>query len=87
MIKISESQFKTYEQNYPGITEQILRYDNRVLPPCVFCGSTDTAVVLRGIVGRTLHLAFATSKVNLNAESGSRHFYCNTCRQPFDLLF
>ena len=87
MIKISESQFRTYEQNYPGITVQILRYDCWVLPACVFCGSADTAVVLRGIIGRTLHLAFATSKVKLNAKSDSRHFYCHACKQQFDLIF
>lgn len=87
MIKISEDRFKIYEQSYPGITEQILRYERGVLPPCIFCGSTDTAVVLRGIIGRTIHLASATSKVKLSIKIGNRHFYCNTCQQPFNLLF
>ena len=87
MIKISEDRFSVYEQSYPGITEQILRYERGVLPACVFCSSTDTAVVLRGIIGRTIHLASATSKVKLSIKIGNRHFYCNTCQQLFDLLF
>jgi len=87
MIKISADQFTDYEQSYPGISEQILRYERGVLPPCIFCGSTDTAVVLRGIIGRTIHLASATSKVKLSIKIGNRLFYCNTCQQPFDLLF
>lgn len=85
MIKISEDKLKVYEQSYPGITEQIHARENAGLPACVFCGSTETAVVFRGIIGRTIHLASATSKVKLNG--GSRHFYCNTCLQPFDLLY
>jgi len=87
MIKISEDQFKHYEVNYPGITEQILRFDKRVMPPCPFCNSTDTAVVICGIIGRTIHIASATSRVKLLANRDQRHFYCHSCKQYFDLLY
>ena len=87
MIKFSLDQIKNNEKNYEGIASQIMKFDNRVLPPCPFCGSEDTAVVLRAAIGRTIAIAAATTKVTLSLKPDSRHFYCHACKQQFDLLF
>ena len=71
MIKISEDRFTNYEQSYPGISEQILRYEAAELPPCANCGSAGTAVVIGALVGRTIHLAAATTRLNLTPNGNS----------------
>ncbi len=86
MIKISEDRFKVYEQNYPGITEQILRYEAANLPACPQCGAADTAIVIGALVGRTIHLASATTKVHLTPNGSSQGtYYCNTCKAYFNI--
>jgi hypothetical protein len=87
MIKISEEQFDIYERSYPGITEQIWRHEHADLPPCTHCGSTDTAVIIGAIIGRTIYLASATTKVTLNANrNGQCAYRCNACKQQFNPL-
>ena len=85
MIKISEDSIREFERSYPGITEQIQRFEAMELPPCPVCGSSDTASVQVGIVGRTIHLAGATSKFHLIPNgNGKGIYFCNVCRQQFD---
>lgn len=82
MIKVTEDTIKQMEQNYPGITEQIQRFEGMELPSCPICGSDDTASVQVGIIGRTIHLAGATSKFHLIPNGNDKGiYYCNVCRQ------
>ncbi len=80
MLKENETYLNYVEQQYPGVKEQIYSYDRAVLPACVHCGSTDTAQVISGVIGRTICLAGATTKVKLvpnNKESLDN--FCNAC--------
>lgn len=84
MITISEDQFKDFEQKYEGLTEQILRHEAAELPTCPHCGSADTAEVIGALIGRTIHLAAATTKVHLTPNgNGDGAYYCNACRTYF----
>lgn len=86
MIKISTDQFKSYEQSYPGITELILRYEAAEVPACPHCASADTAEVIGALIGRTIHLAAATTKVHLAPNGSSKGaYYCNACKAYFDV--
>jgi hypothetical protein len=38
------------EEQYPGITEQLNRFDQADLPSCVHCGSVNTASAQVGII-------------------------------------
>jgi len=85
MLKIKPEVFPIFEKLYPGITETSMRFENAVLPPCSKCGSPDTADVQVGIIGRTIHLAGATTKFHLipnGPRPGSN--FCNNCEQYFD---
>ena len=84
MIKITEDKIRQIEQLYPGITEQIQRFEDSDLPSCPVCGSTDTASVQVGIIGRTMHLNGATTKFHLIPNNnGKGIYYCNVCKQQF----
>ena len=84
MIKITEDQIRKMEEDRPGITEQIWRFENMDLPACPVCGSSDTASVQVGIIGRTIAIGSATTKVHLMGNVNDRgiHF-CNVYRQQF----
>lgn len=74
------------EKQHPGITEQFLRYDNEELPPCLHCGSQDTAKVHAGVVGRTIYLAGASRKFKLvpNRSDEIGTYFCNECKKYFN---
>lgn len=46
--------YERYEQDYPGITEQIWKDARLNLPRCIRCGSGDMAEVQIGVVARTI---------------------------------
>ena len=73
------------ENQYPGIRASINQFKNDSLPACTHCGSENTAVVQIGIIGRTIHIAGATSKVKLiiNGPRPGKYF-CNACKNFFD---
>ena len=84
MIKVSQTTILKMEAQYPGITEQIMHYENEALPICPLCGSENTASVQVGIIGRTIYLATATSKFHLLPNRNEEpEFYCNHCRKYF----
>lgn len=74
------------EERYPGITEQIERFENAVLPPCPHCGSEDTASVQVGIIGRTMNIAAFTKKFSLvpNMSDKKGEYRCRKCGKFFD---
>ena len=73
------------ETSYPGIREQIFRFDAAELPVCPDCNSPDTASVQVGVIGRTINLCAATSKFHL-IPNGPKpgEFFCNSCRKYFN---
>jgi len=85
MLNISLKKIKQLESSYPGIQEQVLGFENAVLPGCTNCGSNDTADVQIGVIGRTICIASATSKFKLipNSPRPGRYF-CNQCKKFFD---
>lgn len=84
MIKATEDTIRHMEELYPGITEQIQRFENMEIPPCPMCGSTNTASVQVGIIGRTIHLNAATSKFHsIFTSNGEGIYYCHVCKKQF----
>jgi len=93
-VKVTESKrrenalavMSSMEDQYPGITEQYLGFENAKLPSCSHCGSNDTASVQVGIVGRTICLSGASRKFKLvpNMSDGMGKYFCNKCSRFFD---
>lgn len=65
MLKIDKQQLEQLEQAYPGITKQILHFEEATFPVCDHCGSKNTAGVQVGVIGRTINIAAATDKFQL----------------------
>lgn len=86
MLKIPRENMVRKEKDYPGITRQLDEIENRPLPNCFRCGSEDTAVTNVGLVGRTILLASASTKFHLRPNGKPGEFYCNTCKQYFDVI-
>jgi hypothetical protein len=61
MLRLDQKRIALLEQKYPGIQEQILRFEAFQLPPCPECGSLETARILPGVIGRTISIAAATA--------------------------
>ena len=86
-MKVTDDDLCRMESNYPGIREQIVRFESAVLPLCPSCGSTDTADVQCGIIGRTISIASATTKMHLVSTRANRDaYFCNSCRGYFGTL-
>jgi hypothetical protein len=86
MMKITQSEVEELEQIYPGIASSIKSFEDAEVPVCPLCGSADTADVQVGVIGRTICLVSATTKVKLipNGPKPGRYF-CNTCGNFFNL--
>jgi hypothetical protein len=71
---------------YPGVEEQLRRFKEAELPPCPHCGSSDTASVQVGVIGRTIYLAASTKKFKLvpNMKDKLGDYFCNECGKFFD---
>ena len=74
------------EDRYPGITEQLRRFEEAELPSCPHCGSDNSASVQVGVIGRTIYLAASTKKFKLvpNMKDKLGKFFCNACGKFFD---
>jgi hypothetical protein len=85
MLKIGQAILYRMEYQYEGIIEQIYTYEQAKIPTCLICGSSDTARVIPGVIGRTISIAAATSKVKLLLnQSDSEIYFCNQCGSFFD---
>jgi hypothetical protein len=84
MLKVNQKYLDDLEREYPGIRETILEFENEEIPACPHCGSDNTASVQVGVVGRTMALVRATTKVSL-VGNGPRpgKYFCNKCRKHF----
>jgi hypothetical protein len=80
MLTIDEKTLNQMEAQHPGIRETIVYFEEATVPACTRCGSSDTATVGCGIVGRTIYIAAATTKFKLipNGPAPGKYF-CNTC--------
>jgi hypothetical protein len=85
MIKIDQNRLDRMERNYPGIGQDIGHFEAAVLPACTRCRSEETSTVSCGLVGRSIHVAAATTKIKLLA-NGPRpgKYFCHTCDAFFD---
>ena len=86
MLKVSPEQLESMEQSYPGIKEQVISQEEAVLPLCSSCGSANTALVSVGVVGRSMSIAGATTKIKL-IPNGPKpgDYFCNECRKFWKL--
>ena len=84
MLKIDPARLVKMEKDYPGITHDINRFERMNLPRCSYCGSSDTASVQCGLIGRTIAIFGATTKFKLVA-NGPLPFncFCNDCEMYF----
>jgi hypothetical protein len=84
MLKEDDAWLAQVEAQYPGIREDIRHFEEAQLPACSACGSADTAKVICGVIGRTMHIVGATTKAALIAKgpAAGAHF-CNACRAFF----
>ena len=84
MIRKTEDELTQLESQYPGISEQIWRFEQMDLPACPVCGALHTASVQVGVIARTINIGAATTKIHLmmNANDAGIYF-CNVCRKQF----
>jgi hypothetical protein len=82
MIKISKKELHRLEKEYPGIEEQIRRFEDSVIPACSHCGSNDTADLWR-------HRAHdqhrcGNNKIQINSQwSGAGQAFLQCMRKVF----
>jgi hypothetical protein len=79
MLRVDQDKLAYTEAIYPAITATIRYFEAANLPACPRCQSTDTAAVQCGVIGRTIHLAFATTKFHLCANAPIARHFCNSC--------
>ncbi|MCC6245562.1 MAG: hypothetical protein IT353_22215 [Gemmatimonadaceae bacterium] len=85
MVKINDEWIRQAEIAYPGFRKTLNRYESMCLPGCPACQSTHTASVQMGIVGRSISLAAATTRIKLVTNPPvSGQFFCNDCETFFD---
>lgn len=85
MIRVDSVQIARLELRHPGITEQIIRFEEALLPACPYCGSADTGRVTVSYIGRVLNISLCTTKCRLVPIGGYLHKYgCNACDGFFD---
>ena len=84
MLKVNEDWIRQAEDAYPGFAKTLIHYESAALPPCTACRSSNTAKVSGGVIGRTIALAAAITKMKLlpNPDDSARYF-CNDCEQFF----
>jgi hypothetical protein len=86
MLKVDEKTLQKMESQHNGIVKTILHFEEAELPSCPHCESNNTASVQVGIIGRTLYIATATTKVKLvpNANDETGKYFCNRCERYFN---
>jgi hypothetical protein len=84
MLRVDQETLDRMESQYEGIIEQIMRFENALLPSCPHCQSDNTAEVQVGVIGRSIYVICATTKFRLilNGPQPGR-YYCNDCGKYF----
>lgn len=84
MVRVNDTMIAHLDSRYPGISEQIRSFEDAQLPACPVCGSADTARVICGVIGRTMHIVSATTKATLIANGpAAGHHFCHACKRFF----
>jgi hypothetical protein len=85
ILKVDIAVLDQLEEQYPGIKEMILQFEAAHLPTCAHCASSNIAKVQVGIIGRTITIAAATTKLKL-IPNGPRPggYFCNACKAFFN---
>lgn len=84
MLKVTNEDLDRLEESYSGLRETVLRFESAETPLCPRCSSADTASVQVGLIGRTIALATATSKVRLIPnQTDEGEWFCNHCEHYF----
>ena len=84
MLKIDASKLAKLGKDYPGLVDDINRFEQMDLPPCPKCKSVDTASVQCGVIGRTITLCGATTKFKLVGNGPKPgNCFCNGCGEYF----
>lgn len=84
MLKVTPGELASMERLYPGISRSVRYFEARKRPRRPHCGSADTASVTVGLVGRSIHIAPATSKIKLLPNRPIRgNCFCNVCGRHF----
>lgn len=84
MLKVDEAWLRAAEERYPGFRATLDHYETQALPPCPVCGSAETAKTSTGLVGRSIALAAATTRMKLIPNGHSAGFHCSACDKFFD---
>ena len=84
MLKVNQDALDRMESGYAGIIDEIRRFEAASLPACTKCGSADTAAVQVGVVGRTISIVGATTKVKLVPNKRPGRYFCNARKEFFD---
>ena len=84
MLMIDDATIERVEKLYPGFRKSLEHYEALKLPSCPTCGSADTASVSAGLVGLSIHLAGATSKIKLLPNGHPADFFCRGCDRFFN---
>lgn len=85
MLRVAEDSLERMEPLYPGIRKTVAYYESLNLPRCPTCASEDTAKVSAGIVSRSILVASATTKMHFISNGHPADYYCNKCRQFFEV--
>ena len=85
MLRVTEDSLERMKPLYPGIREAVAYYESLNLPRCAICASEDTAKVSAGIVGRSILVASATTKMHFRPNGRPAEYFCNKCRQYFEV--
>src|SRR5262245_45554430 len=83
MLKVDEWWIRQVEEQYPGFRATLEHHESLLMPRCPTCSSDATAKVMCGVVGRTMHLAAATTKVKLVANGRPTDYFCTSCESLF----
>ena len=84
MLKVDQEWIDRVDAQRPGFRDLVERWDAKDVPPCPSCGSDDTAEVSAGLVGTSIRLAGATTKIRLLANGHPADHYCNQCESYFN---
>jgi DNA-directed RNA polymerase subunit RPC12/RpoP len=84
MLRVSRTWIDAVDEEYTGFSESVERWEASQLPRCPHCGSDETAKVSAGLVGRSIRLAAATTKIRLLANGHPADYYCNRCKSYFN---
>lgn len=85
MLKVNEEWILAAEEKDPGFRKTLDYYEALNLPPCPTCGSIQTAKVSTGLVGRSINLAAATTKIMLVPNGHPAGFHCGDCDHFFQV--